>query len=416
MKIHAIKILLLLFVFSDIYSQSTDLKSDSLLNKAINIFIDCTNCDMEFIKKEIQIVNYVREQKEADVFIMVTSQTTGSNGTEFTFTFIGQKRFSGVNDTLVFNSNPDDSYDDIRRGKLNILKLGLIRYISKTPQANLLSINYLVNEDNDELIDKWNNWVFEINGNMYMNGEESSNNYSLYSYASINQIKEEHKIMIGLYSNLSQNNYKIEDETITSNYQSQSASFLYVKSLTDHWSAGISNSLWSSLYSNIDFNFTAYPTVEYNLFKYSESTRRQLCFQYKTGYVYNNYIDTTIYGMTEENLLKESLSIAFTINDKWGSISTSLSGSHYFHDIDINNINLWCNIRIRIVKGLSFNVYAYASLIHDQINLQKEGATSEEILLQQRLLATQYSYYCSTGLTYTFGSIYNNIVNPRFGN
>jgi len=43
------------------------------------------------------------------------------------------------------------------------------------------------------------------------------------------------------------------------------------------------------------------------------------------------------------------------------------------------------------------------------------SATEEEILLEQRQLATQYDYFLSLGLRYTFGSIYSNVVNPRFG-
>jgi hypothetical protein len=54
-------------------------------------------------------------------------------------------------------------------------------------------------------------------------------------------------------------------------------------------------------------------------------------------------------------------------------------------------------------------------MLHDQIGLRKEGSSLEDVLLQQKQLATQYYYYISAGLTYTFGSIYNNVVNPRFG-
>jgi len=67
------------------------------------------------------------------------------------------------------------------------------------------------------------------------------------------------------------------------------------------------------------------------------------------------------------------------------------------------------------VKGLRFNLGGGASLIHDQINLPKGGATDEEILLKRKELETNYRYYFHMGLSYTFGSIYNNVVNPRFG-
>jgi hypothetical protein len=39
----------------------------------------------------------------------------------------------------------------------------------------------------------------------------------------------------------------------------------------------------------------------------------------------------------------------------------------------------------------------------------------EEVLLQRRQLETGYSYFFSVGLSYTFGSIFTNVVNPRFG-
>jgi len=41
-------------------------------------------------------------------------------------------------------------------------------------------------------------------------------------------------------------------------------------------------------------------------------------------------------------------------------------------------------------------------------------ATDQEILVRQRQLATSYRYGVSVGLSYTFGSIFNNVVNPRF--
>lgn len=52
---------------------------------------------------------------------------------------------------------------------------------------------------------------------------------------------------------------------------------------------------------------------------------------------------------------------------------------------------------------------------HDQLNLPKGDASLDEILLRRRELATDYDYHISIGLSYTFGSVYSNVVNPRFG-
>jgi hypothetical protein len=53
-------------------------------------------------------------------------------------------------------------------------------------------------------------------------------------------------------------------------------------------------------------------------------------------------------------------------------------------------------------------------LIHDQLFLPKAGASEQEVLLRRRQLATSYSYFTFFGISYTFGSKFANIVNPRF--
>jgi len=133
---------------------------------------------------------------------------------------------------------------------------------------------------------------------------------------------------------------------------------------------------------------------------------------------YNNfqYVDTTIYNQLNEDLLSHNLSIAAEFQQKWGSISFSTTASQYLHDTSLKRLNLWGSVSWRVAKGLSLNANGSLEFIQDQISLPKGGATNIEIFTQQRQLATNYSYWGSVGFTYTFGSIYNNIVNPRFGN
>ncbi|MCG7854113.1 MAG: hypothetical protein MIO92_16480 [Methanosarcinaceae archaeon] len=54
--------------------------------------------------------------------------------------------------------------------------------------------------------------------------------------------------------------------------------------------------------------------------------------------------------------------------------------------------------------------------VRDQISLPSGGATKDEILLELKRLATGYELRLEAGLNFRFGSIYSNIVNPRFGN
>jgi hypothetical protein len=71
-------------------------------------------------------------------------------------------------------------------------------------------------------------------------------------------------------------------------------------------------------------------------------------------------------------------------------------------------------VRIRIFKGLSLDINGGIAHINDQLSLKKGDISEAERLLQLRELATKYRLEGGIELTYTFGSIYNNIVNPRF--
>jgi hypothetical protein len=188
-----------------------------------------------------------------------------------------------------------------------------------------------------------------------------------------------------------------------------------VKSLSDHWSVGGSFRVGSSSYSNQKFGFNVMPGIEFDVFPYSESTRRQLRVLYSAGFKREHYRDTTIYDKIRDNLWVHSLETSYEVVQKWGSIDCSLEYANYLHDWSKNNLSFNGYLNLRIAKGLSLSFGGGASLIHDQLSLVKANLSYDEILLQRRQMATNYEYFTSFGITYTFGSIYNNVVNPRFG-
>ena len=67
-------------------------------------------------------------------------------------------------------------------------------------------------------------------------------------------------------------------------------------------------------------------------------------------------------------------------------------------------------------KELSFRIFGGVARVNDQLSLKKEELSEADILLRLQELETSYEFDTSFGITYTFGSIYTNIVNPRFGN
>jgi hypothetical protein len=166
---------------------------------------------------------------------------------------------------------------------------------------------------------------------------------------------------------------------------------------------------------NYHFNTEILPSLEYDIYPYSEATHRQLRILYSAGLQYNNYVDSSIYFKTKEDLYKQALSVAYQVKKKWGSINLSLEGSNYFHDFSKNRVELMAEVKLRIFKGLSLQIDGGVAHINDQLNLRKGNVSEAERLLKLTEIATKYRFEGGIELTYTFGSIYNNIVNPRFG-
>jgi len=392
-------------------------KNDSLRKNALNVFFNCPDCDMDYVKKGITFINYVRDQKDAQLYILMTSMVTGSGGYEYSIYFIGQKEFKGKNDTLKFSTSPDNTPDEIRQQANQMLKLGLMPYVAKTPIGKMINISYETTEDATQVKDPWKSWIFNINGSAYFNGQESIKAKNLYGSVEASKITEKLKIDLNAYYSYYDAKFKIDDTTtIDSHSDSKCISGLAAFSLGEHWSAGGMGNVTANTYNNIKLHYALYPAIEYDLYKYSESTRRQLRFLYQVGGGHTDYIDTTIYGKTKDFLLLHELTIAYKVIEKWGSISASIYGTQYFKDLTKNDLSLYASLSIRIFKGLSFNMSGDLSMVHDQLGLPKAGASEADILTQQKQLASQYTYYVNAGLTYTFGSIYNNVVNPRFSN
>lgn len=388
---------------------------EELKEKAPRVFIDCRRCDINYIKTEITVVNYVRDRQEADVHVLITTQRTGSGGTEHTIAFIGLRDYTDIQNTLTYTSNQTDTADDVRRGLVRVLKMGLVQYVAKTPISDRISISFKDQVKPTSVKDKWNFWVFSLSLNGSLNKETSESNTSIRGNFSVNRVTPDLKIRMGVNGYFREDEYETDEGMYTSSSESESFTGLIAKSINDHWSVGAWLSLSSSTYSNIKFSISPSPAIEYNLFPYSESTRRQLRFLYKIGYIYSRYREVTVYEKTSENLFAESLSVTLELKEPWGTATASLQGSHYFHDFSKNKIEISGELSVRLFKGLSLNIESSYERIRDQLSLPLGEATWEEILLSRKELAKDYEFEISMGFSFTFGSIYSNVVNPRFG-
>jgi len=118
-------------------------------------------------------------------------------------------------------------------------------------------------------------------------------------------------------------------------------------------------------------------------------------------------------GGTSAGAINATLFALGFSNAEQHRILSKLNFKNFLDDFQQYNAQLFGRISYRIFRGLSLNLSGSASLIRNQIYLPKGGATDEEILLERRSLATDSRFRFGLGFNYTFGSIYNNIVNSR---
>jgi len=402
----------LLVLVPNTFAQTGQSNSNAFKENAPSVFIDCQVYDIGFLREEIKFVNHVQDLSEAQVLVLITKQDAETGGTQYTFSFKGQKEFQGDDDTLKFIAA---SEEETQKGLADTLKLGLMRYVGKTPISKEVSIRLLDTVKPTAVEDKWNFWVFSISVNSFMNGQSLMKGGDFFGNISANKVTEELKIRMSLRASHAKDTFTFDDEDIESVSNSQGFSGLIVKSISDHWSVGAYFAANSSTYGNTKYSISPAPAVEFNLFPYSESTKRELRFLYRLGFSAVKYREETIYEKTSENVWGQSLSAILEVKQKWGTASAALTGSHFFHDFSKNRLRLSADLSLRLIKGLNFNIDGSYSIIHDQISLPRGGSTLDEILLRRRELETTYNYRFSVGLSYTFGSIYSKVVNPRFG-
>ena len=413
---HTLAILFCLLAQVDyIVAQSADSTSN------FKVYINCNYCYQDFLKTQITWANFVQDQFVSDVDLTITSLRTGSGGNEFQLQFAGKKELVGLRDTMKFNTNAIQTENEVREMLTRKVKLGLVRYAACSSTGDCLKIESTSEQDSLDLgigsnpeEDAWNAWVFRIGANGNVGAQKVYQSGYFNSSLSASQVKETHKISFDVRANYSEQRYDYSGFKDTYILRSQSANASYVHSINDHWSAGGFAYTERSDFSNYDLFQNVAAAVEYNYFPYQEAQTKSLTMVYRAGFTYYDFQEETIFNKTVDRIPSQSLTIAASFTKDWGQLSTGVEVASFLNDFDRNHLFFWCNYEVRIFKGLSASSWMSYSIQRDQVNIRLDGASQEEVLLQQQQLLTGFEMNAYVGLSYRFGSIYNNVVNPRF--
>ena len=394
---------LILFSFTSIsFSQENKVKA----------YLDCERCDENFIKQETSFLEYVRDQDLADLVILIRDIWNPSGGRSYEIEIDGNKEYKDLaSSTTVFGYSSDTS-SSLRDKLVNKLKLALVPFLDKAEYD--LNVKIDTNfEDIKTIDDKWNNWVFELSGTYESDKEESrkTNRYEI--QFEIDKVTEDWRIGIDLERDERNRKFYSDDNVYLSNRKTTSLRGRVVRSISDHFSAGVFFGAFQNTYENIDFNRYIAPAIEYSFFPYEDVLSKEITLAYRIGTGKRNYIEKTIYGYENQTLTSQTLTLNIRYRQKWGNISSYIDGTQFFNDGTKKRFSFRSDLDIRIFEGLAVRFSGNVSLIREQYSLAAGSTSVEDLLLQQRRIASDYETNFSIGLSYTFGSIYNSIINTR---
>jgi hypothetical protein len=382
------------------------------------VFLDCSDCFQEYLRDEIDWVDFVRQPQDADVHLLSSETDTAGGGEELVLRFVGVGRFEGTDHELRAVSLVNEAESVQRDRVLRTVTVGLLYYLARTGLPAGLDVSVEADDERQEAgpaIDRWNLWVFEIGAAGQIEAEESTRQVQWDTNVSADRVSEDWKISFGFSLEEERETFDLdEDEPLDVRQHQRDVEWFVAKSLGPHWSLGFDGNFESSTFGNLDFGAQAAPAVEYSVFPYSEYASRQLVIQYQIGAEHAKYYEVTLFNEIEETLARQQVLIRLDQTQPWGSLQSGFEWSQYLHDLSKYRLEVEGEISLRIIRGLSLEMEGSVSRIRDQLSLPRRDATEEEVLLELRELQSRYDVNFSVGFSYSFGSIFNNIVNPRF--
>lgn len=389
----------------------------------LRVYLDC-DCFQSYLRDQIDWVDFVRQPQDADVHLLSDTRGTGGGGREVTLRFVGVGAFAGVDHDLRVVTMTGETENVRREAVLRTASIGLLYYLAHRglPSDLDFTVRSVVRAGAPAVAppaDPWNLWVFSIRGGASLDEDENNRELNWDLNVSGDRVTDNWKFSFGASIDLERETFnRLEDpdeEPFTVTQRERNLNWFAAKSLGPHWSLGIDGNMRSSTFGNTRFSGSTAPAVEFSVFPYEEYATRQLLFQYEIGIEHARYNEVTIFEKLRETLWRHELSASFDQRQPWGSIDAGLEWSQYLHDRSKYRLEADGELSVRIIRGLSVRLEGNASRIRDQLSLPRRDATPEEILLRLRELQSGYEFGFSAGFTYSFGSIFNNVVNPRFG-
>jgi hypothetical protein len=397
---------------------------------ALRVYLDCSAgrgfgrvCSGDLYRQEITFVNWVREPQDAQVHVIMTTQGAGGGGRRFIMDFMGREELGGMEDQLTYSSSPTDVEDETVQGLVLTMSAGLVRYAAAAGFSDAVRIvaaePVAEGEDGAPAAtqdDPWNFWVFDIDADASIETESLQESREFGFGFEANRTTEEWKLNFRADGNFEREKFELPEDSVTihNDQDEWELSAFGVKSLGPHLGVGAELIANNSTQLNRELLVGLATGVEYNYFPYAESNRRVLLARYVVAAEAVEYQDTTIFDVLKERTYRHELGLEYDAREAWGNARIGAGASQYLDRTSAWSFRVDGFVSYRIFRGFSININGEYRKVEDQIYLSKEELEDEDILLRRRRLPTESQTELRIGLSYSFGSIYNNAVNERF--
>lgn len=399
-------------------TEAIDAAAAPTSSAALQVYLTCTSCDRAYLETRVNFVQFVRSPESADVAIVLTTNQSTSGGSVSTLTLLGQARCLGIADTLVVAVASQATESAARNALAIALSAALARYCARCGSSeHIPEVAPASPLAGTVEPDRWNHWVITGTVNGSASGQSSTSQGTLSASLAASRVTDASRLGMSLSTSHAFARYDVGGDAQVRNYsRARGVDLVAAMAASEHLSVGLQVASSASTYGNIADEFSGNIGIEFNFFPFSEATERQLRVAYRVGGRAIDYVQPTVLNVESERVGQHKCSVTFDRVSLWGTARVSLDAASYFDRFSSNHVQGFLSLAIRLNRFVLANVTASGSRIHDQREVPRASPVPEDVLLQRRLLETQYDYSVSLGVTVTAGSIYSTVANLRFGN
>lgn len=386
-----------------------------------SLYLSCPlACFEDYLRQELSYFDFTSDPYRAEITLVIVRQQSGNGGERFTVTLTRRVPVPNhpVTAPLSFTV-PANTPDVTSRKKLAQTMLRVLqRELAGTSHEEAFELSLPTRDGTklSNLNDPWDYWTFtpELAGEI--DGGSSYFWADATAGLTVRRITDFDKFRLRASYSRQFTGYELEDGSrVDGDVARWETRLLYARSLGQRWALGALGTVRASEFENLKAHVHGGPAVEFNVFPYPENASQQLRLVYQTGAWANWYLERNREdGWMREARLYHALSLIVDVNQPWGGVQWIGQVNQFIDEPRLYRVSTGVTLSLRLMEGLAINLEGNAALVDDMINLRARQVTDLELLLGTVQQPTDHTLEGGFGITYTFGSGHNTIVNPRF--